>query len=159
MAEEVFEITITGNEATYDLRADGAINGTYIGQFKFRCFLTPIQKIAANREMRQLLGDQMIMAPQHESNLAFAITQLKYRIVSAPPFWSSGEVAGDIPDSDIIMKVLNAAIEAEVQYLKQLKKRKDDSLNRAKAAAEAMLNNIGEDEGFDDEDETETSGN
>lgn len=150
MAEDLQDISISGNEATWRLSATGAINGTYIGEFKFRCFLTPIQKISANREMRDLLGDQMTMAPEHEANLAFALTQLKYRVISAPPFWNSGSTPGDIPDSNVIMSVLDAAIAAEIKYLEQITKRKIDALERAKSAAEQMLKS-GDDEGFDDE--------
>lgn len=155
MAEDKFDIQIVGNEATWHMRLEGNIEGTYTGTFKFRCYLTPSQKIAANREMRQMLGEQMALASQHEANLAFALTQLKYRVISSPPFWNTGNLSGDIPDTNVIMAVLDAAVAAELQYLDQIKERKLDAIARAKAAAEHMLSNRDE-EDFD-EGETEES--
>lgn len=147
MADEFQEIIIDGNIATWDMRTEGPISGTYAGTFKFRCFLTPIQKIAANREMRELLGPQMTMAPEHEANLAFALTQLKHRIVSAPPFWgTNGVLQGDIPDSNVILTILDAAIASELKYMDHLKSKKLDAISRAKKAAEQMLNDDFEDE-------------
>lgn len=137
------DITIDGSVATWEMNLQGAINGTYIGTFKFRCYLTPTQQIAASREMRELLGPQMGMAPEHETFMAYALTQLKHRVVSAPPFWSStlntSSMSGDLPDENIISEVLNAATDAEIKYKNQLKKRKEDALEKAKEAAERML--------------------
>lgn len=136
------DILLDGNTATWEMRLEGDISGTYTGTFKFRCYLTPMQKIAANREMRELLGSHMTMAAEHEANLAFALTQLKHRVISAPPFWgASGVIPGDIPDSNVVIAVLDAAIAAELKYVEQLKQKKLDSIDRAKAAAEQILNN------------------
>jgi hypothetical protein len=142
MAEEAkrTDIIINGTEASWDINMLGDVSGSFIGAFKFRCMLTPTQKIAANREMRDLLGPQMLLASEHDQNLAFALTQLKYRVVEAPPFWRSGGIiAGDLVDSNVIMSVLDAAIASELKYIEQLKDRKMDAINRAKAAAEKAL--------------------
>jgi hypothetical protein len=156
MEKERSDIIIEGNTASWDMKVDGAINGTYTGAFRFRCFLTPTQQIAANREYRELLGPQLTMAPEHETFLAYALTQLKYRILSAPPFWTStlqtSSVAGDVPDENIISAVLDAAIGAEIKYKKQLNERKLEAIKRAKEAAERMLNDQEEsDEGQSEE--------
>lgn len=141
--KERTDIKIEGSTAVWEMREDGDIQGTYIGTFRFKCFLTPLQQIAANREQRELLGLNQTMTPEHEVFLAYALTQLKYRIVTAPPFWSSaspdGSIHGDIPDENVISSVLDAAIGAEVKYKNQLKKRKLDSLERAKKIAETMI--------------------
>lgn len=147
MAEHT-NIIIDGTTATWDMRLEGDIAGTYSGTFKFKCYLTPMQKIAANREMREILGPQMTMAPEHEANLAFALTQLKHRIIAAPPFWSSvtSGMNGDIPDENIILSVLDAAYASELKYMAQLKEKKESAIKRAIAAAESMLNAKDEDD-------------
>lgn len=138
MAEKK-EILLSGNEATWHMSMLGAIEGTYVGTFKFRCYLSPIEKIAANREYRELMGEQMLLAPEHEANLAYAITQLKYRVISAPPFWTSNSVAGNIPEYEVIMAVLDASMEAELHFREKKKEDKKKDLDRARAAAEKML--------------------
>lgn len=136
------QIIFEGNTAVWELNAKGAISGSYTGKFRFRCYLSPVQKIAANREYRELLGSSPAFAPEHESNLAFALTQLKYRIIESPPFWSSTKqnvgMEGDIADDNIITMVLDAAIAAEVKFRKQVKERTDNALAKAIAAAEKI---------------------
>jgi len=162
MAEENkknIHLRIDGATATWELREEGLISGTYAGTFKFRCFLSPTQKIAANREYREILGPNPTYAPEHESMMAFALTQLKHRIIEAPPFWSStlqeSSMAGDIADDNIISLVLDAAIEAELQYKNNLKEKKDDVLKRAVKAAEALLIKKDQVESEEDEEEQE----
>lgn len=159
MSEES-NIRIEGSTGVWEMRLEGAIQGTYSGVFRFKCFLSPTQKIAANREYRELLGSNPLTTPEHESYLAYALTQLKYRIVEAPPFWSStkqsGSFEGDIPDSEIISAILDAAIETEVKYMKQLKQKKEDALKRAVKAAEAMISRKDEkSEADEDQDEAD----
>jgi hypothetical protein len=134
------KIAIEGTEATWRINDEGPINGKYIGTFKFRCFLLPTQRIAANREYREMLGGNPTLTPEHEDSLAYALTQLKYRVISYPPFWEGEEkpVLGDIADTDIIALVLRAAVAAEVKYRKQLDEKKKAAIQRAKEAAERI---------------------
>lgn len=133
------DILIEGNTASWEVRLDGDIQGTYTGTFKFRCYLTPTQRLAASREHRELVGPHASLAPTHDDNLAFSLSQLKYRVLSAPPFWASNGISGDIPDSNVIDAVLEAAIAAELKYKAQLKQKKNDAIQRAKKAAEDLL--------------------
>jgi hypothetical protein len=137
------DIKIEGDVATWDISAVGNIKGTYLGTFKFRCFLTPLQQIAAGREERALVGENFSFAPEHERFMAYALTQLKYRVVSAPPFWSSanpnGLLAGDLPDTEIVSLVLGSAIDAEVKYKNEIKYRKEAAIERAKKANDAIV--------------------
>lgn len=138
------DIKIENNTAIWEMRSEGTINGTYAGTFRFRCFLTPLQQIAAGREYRDLLGLNAPLAPQHESTLAWSLCQLKQRIISAPPFWNAQNnelgIAGDLPDEDIIVQILDAAIMAEDKYKEQLKKRKEEALKLAREAGESVIN-------------------
>lgn len=148
------DLIIEGNTVTWDMRIEGDINGMYAGAFRFKCYLSPLQQIAANREFREVMGPNPTFASEHESFLAYALTQLKYRIVSAPPFWASqspASLAGDIADENVISAVLDAALGAEIKYKSQLKKKKLDAVARAKAATEKRMEV--EDESEDEESE------
>jgi len=137
------DIQISGTTATWEMRLEGEISGTYTGVFKFRTYLTPLQSIGANREYRELLGVNPLSAPEHESFLCYALCQLKYRVIEAPPFWSatlqSSTMAGNIPDESIISSVLEAAINAETMYKNQLQERKLAALKVANAEVEAIV--------------------
>lgn len=135
------DIVIENHTATWDLKAEGAINGTYMGTFKFKCYLTPSETIAAGRERRSLLGDNAILATQKESFYAYALPQLKYRVISGPPFWEAktGQYSGDIADAEVMGMILDAALGAELKFNNEIKKRKTDAIERAKKAAEQML--------------------
>jgi hypothetical protein len=136
------DLKIDGDIATWEMRLEGDVSGTYVGIFKFRCYLTPLQTIAQGREYRELLGANIALAPEHETFLAYALTQLKQRIVSAPPFWTSAGVnkthEGDIADENVIEKILDAAIRAEVKYREEKKRKKAEALERANKAMEVL---------------------
>lgn len=142
--ENFNDIILDGSTATWDMgQLQGPIQGTYTGTFKFRCFLTPTQQLAAGREYRELLGPKLELAPEHEGYMSFALVQLRHRIIKAPPFWDvpaqEGRMAGDIPDINIILTVLNASQSAENKYREQCLKERDQALGGAISAAEAIL--------------------
>lgn len=144
------DLLIENGQSSWNISLDGNIEGTYRGTFKFRCVLTPTQQIAAGKEYRELLGANPTLASEHDSFLAYALTQLKYRVISSPPFWSSTSqkngYAGDLLDEEIISAVLDAAIRSEEKYKSDVKKRKEDSINKAREAAEKILNEQKKDE-------------
>lgn len=140
--EERPDIKIDGSIATWELKAEGAIAGTYTGLFKFKCFLTPMERIRAGREYRDILGPHLSLASEQESLTAWSLTQLKYRVLQSPPFWSSqnsGDIDGNIADEDIIAKILDAAIGAEIKYKKILEGRRNEAIQRAKLAGEEVM--------------------
>ena len=155
------DILIENNTAVWDMRMEGAIHGTYAGRFRFRCYLSPTQQIAANRDFRELIGKDMYMADEHEKSLAYCLTQLKYRILESPPFWLSSAqasgVAGDIADENVLVAILGAAIDSEMIYRNQLQERKVAAIKRAKEAAEKILKV--KDEVEADDDTSEEAGN
>ena len=131
------KLIVTNNEATYDLHDEGAMQGTYKGRFKFKCFLTPMETVDIDREIRALVGDNPAFASEDAESLAFALVQLKYRVLSAPPFWNSQTAryaGGDIPDINVINRVFAAAIEAEGRYRDNLKKKKEQAIESLKTA-------------------------
>ncbi len=100
---------------------------SYQGLFKVKCLLNPLQELAVSRLNRELIGDKPEYADQNTSQLAFALTQLSERVVEAPPFWNTGdELPGNIKDANVIVEVLELAIEAQEKFLKQ----KQDEYNK-----------------------------
>jgi hypothetical protein len=134
------DITLANNLGTYTFIYQGDINGTYMGQFVFKCFLLPSERLAAGRDRRNLLGEFGILATDLEKEIAFALSELKYRVVSAPPFWNPASImAGDIADIGLIFVALNAAMDAQELHRKQKIEEKEKTLNLASKAAEAIL--------------------
>jgi translation initiation factor 2B subunit (eIF-2B alpha/beta/delta family) len=148
--EDKKEIKFEGSIATWDCNLIGSINGSYVGTFKFRAYLNPIQKLSASRMYRELLGNSQLPASPTEDNLAFAISQLKHRIVEAPPFWSSGSDLGTIPDEEVLMSILDAAIASEIMYREDIKNKKQEAIEKAKKAAEKILQNKESDQESED---------
>jgi len=137
------EIVLEGSIATWTmLPLQGDLGGTYLGSFKFRCFLNPLQQLQAGREYRELLGSNPAFASDTELQLAFAISQLKQRVIKAPPFWTSSAqeagVVGNIGDLNIIGAVLDAAMLAEEMYKKKIKEERDKILDKAIKAGEEL---------------------
>ena len=136
-------ISIADNIATWKIKMEGDIAGTYVGTFKFKCFLSPMQMLSAGKEYRKMLGEHHLTAPTHEANLAYALIQLKYRIVSAPPFWTStlqdSTIEGDVADIEVIMQVLDAAMNAEILFKDEIREQKDKLLQASKASLEKIL--------------------
>jgi hypothetical protein len=126
--------------ATYELNMDGDISGSYRGKFIFRCYLDPLSELAASRLFREIMGVNSQEMPETEKYLAWALAQLKYRIVKAPPFWRTENsiVDGNIFDKNVIMHVLDMATEAELLYRKNLKKKKEEALEKAQQAVQAL---------------------
>lgn len=141
MEEKVKEsdITLENDVATWDLLYHGAIAGSYMGTFKFRCFMTPMQLLEADRDYRELLGTNASFAATEADNVAYCLAQLKQRIIESPPFWKEGGgrfPGGALKDLEILNLVLEAAVQAEVKYRKALTQRHEDAINRMKAHME-----------------------
>jgi len=138
------DLVIDGHTATYILPpTQGTHLGTYTGTFKFRCFVTPSEELSAGRDYRALLGPNPHLATENEGNLAYALAHLKYRVISAPPFWNSTlqetQYAGNIPDLNILMIVMQKAFEAEALFKEKLAKEREAVLERSIKAAETLL--------------------
>lgn len=138
------DITIDGQIATWIMpTTQGDVGGTYTGTFQFRCILDPLRSLQAGREYRELLGKNAVLASESDSDLAFALTQLKHRVLKAPPFWSSttqdAEFAGNLPDLNIIVLVLDAALRAENQYKERMAEQREAILNRSIKVAEKNI--------------------
>ncbi len=119
------EITFNGTVGIWQMPlTEGEIQGSYSGTFEFRAVLDPIRQLQAGREFRALLGDLSHLASETEYKLALALTQLKHRIIKAPPFWTSaaqdGGIAGNVGDTNIVALVWEAALMAETLYKEKM---------------------------------------
>jgi hypothetical protein len=138
------DIIINGTEATWTMKPiEGVLGGTYLGTFVFKCYLSPLQQLQAGREYREYLGPLATSASETEFQIAYALTQLKQRIVKSPPFWSAtlqdSNVSGNIGELHIIMLVLDASARAESMFIEQIKKERDNLLNKTIASGEEIL--------------------
>lgn len=137
------DIVIEGNIGTWSIAMNGDVNGTYHGVFKFKCYLTPTEQLAAGRDYRELLGPNAALAFANEDNLAYTLAQLKYRVLSSPPFWAGSigvnGYVGDVPDENVLDAILEASMACQLKYLALLQDRKEEMLKKSKAAAEKTL--------------------
>lgn len=107
---------------------------TYLGKFKVISVMDPFQILNAGKRYRDLLGVNPAFASETELNLAFALAQLEYRIISAPPFWNNG----NLKDLNVIMSVFDLAVQVEEEYRIDQKKRVEESLELIKSNLERL---------------------
>lgn len=125
--------------ASWDLNITAPIGGTYQGAFKFRTGLSPIQEIEADRDYRDLLGKNAEFAATHIESLAYALAQLRHRVVSGPPFWFDGVSkfpGSQVRDQEILQIVFEASVAAEVKYRKLLQDKHKSAVERLTKAIE-----------------------
>ena len=131
------DVTIENGIAIWDLNLTAPIGGTYQGTFKFRCALTPMQELEADRDYRELLGKNAEFANTRSENLAYTLSQLRQRVIQGPPFWNDGTSrfpGGQIKDSEILEVVLEASVQAEIKYREQLRDKHKKSIESLKKA-------------------------
>lgn len=125
-------LTLNTDSATYLLDTIAPVQGLYKGTFKFKLSMTPIMEINSDREYRSLLGNptNTDMIPIKVLNMAFIISQLKYRILESPPFWQMTDDGKNIEDYSILEELLEASIEAQKQHSTMLNEKHAKSLKR-----------------------------
>jgi hypothetical protein len=137
------DLVLENNTVRWEISTVGDIHGLYVGSFVFKCYLTPAEKLAAGRDYRELLGSNAVFALKHEDDLAFTLSQLKYRVISGPPFWSSAltgdGLAGGIADEKILSAIFEAATASEFKYIAMLQDKKEKALEKAKKVAEGII--------------------
>jgi outer membrane scaffolding protein for murein synthesis (MipA/OmpV family) len=125
--------------ATWEINMTGPIGGTYQGVFQFRTVLSPIQQIEADRDYRELLGTNATLVSTHVDNLAYSLSQLRQRVIKAPPFWDDGASrfkGSHIRDEEVIQAVYEAAVISETKFRAQIKEKHKASIERLKASIE-----------------------
>jgi hypothetical protein len=111
---------------------------TYEGLFKVKGSLSPFDELSAGKDMRQLLGEHGAGATDHEINIAYALAQLRHRIVESPSFWterSRDGFGGADMDGNVILHVLTLAVDGEVEMGKKFRQ---EAKRRLKEMSEAL---------------------
>jgi len=109
-----FEVSLIGSQT----------KESFMGAFSVKCFLSPMDVIKADRLYRELLGEvSPHLAATDTQNLCFALSQLKYRVISSPAGWKNKEIDGGHLDANIVIEVLNKSIECQTVYMGKSKKR------------------------------------
>lgn len=104
-----FSINITGRHSKQ----------TYMGTFRVKCLLSPLEEIAADKRYRDLLGSNSHLAQENVRRKAFALSQLEQRVIEMPAFWENDIIpGGHIQDDNVLLEVLDIAIEAQEKYIK-----------------------------------------
>ena len=126
---------IEGSQATFEIAVQDNVTMTsYMGPFKVKCFLTPLETIRADRIYRELIGPvNSVMAADQARTYAFAISQLAVRVINSPDFFKNPEqpdlAGGHLPES-VLIKILDMAIDAESEFRDQQKKKFEETQKR-----------------------------
>lgn len=129
------DIIINGSEGTFQIaEIDTLTRTTYMGSFAVKCFLNPIETIKADRLYRELIGPtNSVMASSQAQSYAFAISQLAVRVIKNPDFFNNPQhpdlPGGHLPE-DILIKILDRAIDAEGLFRDQQTKKFEDTQKR-----------------------------
>ena len=98
------------------------------------------------------------MASQEAKNYAFALSQLKQRVLESAPFFKHAELDGGHLDDNILIELINIAIEAQEEYqknqdqkIKDIQKMlteriKNNEIEREEAPDEAIEGSVSEEE-------------
>lgn len=112
---------IDGSEGKFEINIVGNITKqTYIGKFRVKCVLSPLEEIEADKTYRELLGNNYHLADEGIKQKAFALAQCKLRIIEEPPFWINDYIGGGhILDSNVLIEVLEQAIMCQQEFIDQ----------------------------------------
>ena len=120
--------------ATFFVKKEGAANKTsYSGMFKVKCVMSPMEYINSDSLYRKLLGESN---PQYASDLAgrmaYAIAQLKYRIMDCPDWFKSDNgMYGSNSEDNVLLYVFDKCVEAEMLYREGMEKRAKEAKKEA----------------------------
>jgi hypothetical protein len=123
--------------AIFTINEEGQLQGSYKGVFTLRCYLNPLDSLAAGRHFRELLGPYGDAAGEQDRYLAFSLSQLTKRVIKGPPWWNLDQT-GNVPDLNILSLILDRSLTAEAAYKQHLVKRKEEALEKAQKAAQAL---------------------
>ena len=147
------DVKLDGSLAEFNISTIGKkTNESFSGDFTVKCFMSPLDVIKADKLYRELLGEiSPHLASDETQNLCFALSQLKYRVVKSPAGWKNTEIDGGHLDSNIVIEVLNRAIQGQEKFQKRSKERLEKLQN--KLTTEIKEGKIKEDDPMSEEKE------
>lgn len=131
------DVKLDGSIGEFNVTEIGKNSGeSFSGDFTVKCFLNPLEVLKADRLYRELMGAiNPHLASSEAQNFSFALSQLKFRIIKSPSGWKNTEIDGGHLDDNIVITVLNKAIEAQIQYKKR-------SIDRMKGLQDKLTEQI-----------------
>jgi hypothetical protein len=127
---------------------------TYMGTFECRCLLPAGEYVKSNRDFVSMVG----VSPDNDATrIAYALIQLKYRLIKKAPFWiSEGDImdGSHIEDYNLIMHLHKACMEAEKTYKDMMKDQFDKNKDRLAKQRTAIAERV-KDKEPDQEDDAE----
>ena len=116
-----------------------ADKSTYKGTFKVKCVLSPLEYIQSDAKYRELLGKtNPQFASEYVSQLAYALAQLRYRIIESPA-WYKNEINGldgSNVDDKILLHIFDRAVQSEEEYREGIEKRFETAKQDVKKAVD-----------------------
>ena len=140
-----------GSQAEFDINEIGERSKTtFMGTFKVKCVLSPLDMLKMVRLYRDLIvTTNPHLASQTIENIAFALSQLKFRVVESPEFWKNTEIDGGHVDQNVVIEIINLAINAEEEFnkrederVKQLQERLTRAIKNKEIEKEPELDEI-----------------
>lgn len=128
--------------ATLTINEEGPLSGSYRGTFALRCYLSPLDSLSAGRHFRDLLGPYGDSAGEQDRYLAFCMSQLSKRVIKGPPWWTVDQQTGNILDLNILSLILDRSLTAESAYKERLTKMKQEALEKAQRATQAIQESL-----------------
>ena len=125
---------------------DGESNESYVGEFKVKLILSPLETLAIDRDYRELIGPvNPIMASSDANNIAFALSNLKHRVIAHPPFWKGNGYDGGHISKNVLYVILDRSIELQDLFKKnkqaemdKIQKRLTDQVKKGKIKKQAL---------------------
>ena len=99
---------------------------TYMGDFKFKCLLSPLDRINIDRQYRSMIGVNSHEAGIEAANLSNILSELLFRVSSYPPFWKADEnhiLGSHIVDRNVLLKVYEEALSCELEFKEEIKEK------------------------------------
>ena len=148
-----------GSKAYFDFSGIGEkSNITFMGEFCVKTILSPIDHLKSDQLYRELIGPiNPHLASQESKNFAFALSQLKQRILEAPDFFKNKEIDGGHLDANILIEIINLSIDAETAFsdLQNKKVAEMQDLLAKRIRSKAIAPDDQSDEGLNPESEEE----
>jgi len=148
--------------ATFNISMEAAASKTkYQGMFKVKCVLSPLHYIQSDSMYRELLGKtNPQFASEYVSQLSYALSQLKYRIIDSPAWFKNQEtgIDGSNIDDSILLYVLDKAVECESEYREGMEDRYKKAMEAVRTSIDDGSLNDGTEEEVKEEKKDETLG-
>ncbi len=120
----MFDPSTLTKQVIFNSKEPGSVSGEfYEGIFEVRKVLTPSQKAMADVERRNFLGNPERGAEidPEVSELAFAISQLKVRVIKGPTWWNSSNGLKSFVDDNVLVELTNAVLQVELDFKAEIK--------------------------------------